>query len=60
MREILSNLYDLDMLLMLLIHSIEKEGTYDKGQEMILAWTVWKSVLPWIHSKQSGKQQSTL
>ena len=42
-----------DMLLMSLIHSIEKEGTHDKGQEMLLVWTVWKSILPWIHTKQS-------
>ena len=40
---------------MLLIFLIEKEGTYDKGQKMLVVQVVWKSVLPWIHSKQSEK-----
>ena len=43
------------MLLMSLIHSIEKEGTYDKGQELLPVGIVWKLVLPWIHSKQPEK-----
>ena len=33
-----------------LIHSIEKEGAYDKSQEMLLVLAAWKSILPWIQS----------
>ena len=36
-----------------LIHSTEKEGAYDKSQKMLLVWAVWKSILPWIHSKNN-------
>ena len=49
-----------DMLLMSLIDTIDKEGAYDKGQEMLLLWAVLKSVLHYIHSKQSEEQQSPL
>ena len=41
------------------IDSNHKEGAYDKGQDMLLIWAVLKSILSWIQSKQSEKQQST-
>ena len=46
-----------NMPMMPLIHSIKKEGTYDKDQEMLLVWAVWKSILPWI--TQSNKNSRT-
>ena len=48
------------MLLMSLSHTIDKEGAYDKGQEILLVLAVLKSILPCIHSKQSEENQSPL
>ena len=48
------------MLLMSLIHTIDKEGAYDKGQEILLVLAVLKSILPCIYSKKSEENQSRL